>query len=132
MKFLDFLDNSLQETRKKEADYIARTKGALNPVINGKIECLRFVLFFYVGSFKWLSIPGIFISYFLVCLGLKKKPIPVLKLEAESKKEATALAEKIKADLKANGSALLAGKKDDLITEAGEFPPMISKPGSDS
>ena len=128
MKFLDFLDNSLQETRKKEADL----KGVLVPSVNGKIEGLRFVLFLYVGSFKWLSIPWVFISYILVCVGLKAEPRPLLKLEAEAKKEAAAFIAKTKAEqlAKSNGSDKLSGKKEDLITEAGEFPPMTSPKSS--
>ena len=130
MKFLDFLDNSLQETRKKEAD----AKGVLIPTLNGKLEGLRFLLFVYVGSFKWLSIPWIFLSYLLVCFGLKAAPRPVLKFEQDAKKEAAAFAAKIKAEqaAKSNGSEKLSGKKEDLTTEAGEFPPLESSKPSNS
>lgn len=133
MKFLDFLDNSLQETRKKEAD----AKGVLIPRVNGRIEGLRFVLFIYVGAFKWLSIPWVFLSYVLVSLGFKSEPKPVLKLEQEAKREAAAFAKKIKDEQAAaagrsNGSDKLSGKKEDLTTEAGEFPPLATSSKADS
>jgi len=90
MKFATFIDNRFQEV-KYEVSFQKEDWG-YDVVKDAEIKALHQLLNAYRITCKWLLMPVILVQFLGVKLGLRREPLPVLKIKMEEQKRAEKVA----------------------------------------
>src|SRR5271166_1194754 len=81
MKFVLFVENKYQELTYQQQ------VGGFNPTTDAEVHSLQLVLTVYRKVLKWLLVPKVLVTYFLVSIGVFSEPVAILSNKAKEQKE---------------------------------------------